>query len=169
MSTTPEPLETVETGRRRLLSLISIALGAAGATLLGVPFVGFMVAPLFERAPRKWRPVGAVDGFSVGATVEVVLRDASPLAWSGTTAETAAWLRRVGEQEFIAFSMNCTHLGCPVRWVPSADLFLCPCHGGVYYADGEVAAGPPPRGLVRYPVRVRGGRVEIQTSPIPIA
>jgi len=169
MSTPAEPVDGVEAGRRRFLTLLSVALGAAGAALLGVPFVSFMVAPLFERTSRKWRSVGSVDGFSIGATVEVVLRDASPLAWSGTTAETAAWLRRVDEQEFVAFSMNCTHLGCPVRWVPSADLFLCPCHGGVYYADGEVAAGPPPRGLVRYPVRVRGGQVEVLTSPIPIA
>jgi menaquinol-cytochrome c reductase iron-sulfur subunit len=50
-----------------------------------------------------------------------------------------------------------------------AQLFLCPCHGGVYYADGTVSSGPPPKRLPTYPVRVRAGQVEIQTSPIPIA
>jgi menaquinol-cytochrome c reductase iron-sulfur subunit len=39
----------------------------------------------------------------------------------------------------------------------------------VYYADGSVSAGPPPKALPTYPVRVRGGQVEIETSPIPIA
>jgi menaquinol-cytochrome c reductase iron-sulfur subunit len=55
-----------------------------------------------------------------------------------------------------------------VRWLQSAGMFLCPCHGGVYYSDGKVAAGPPPRPLSHYPVRVRKGQVEILTSPIPV-
>jgi menaquinol-cytochrome c reductase iron-sulfur subunit len=45
---------------------------------------------------------------------------------------------------------------------------MCPCHGGVYYQDGTVAAGPPPLPLPRYQVRVRNGQVEIQTNPTPI-
>jgi menaquinol-cytochrome c reductase iron-sulfur subunit len=84
------------------------------------------------------------------------------------TAKTAAWLRRTGDRDFIAFAINCSHLGCPVRWQSSAGLFMCPCHGGVYYADGSVAAGPPPAPLARYPVRVWGGEVQIQTQPIKI-
>jgi menaquinol-cytochrome c reductase iron-sulfur subunit len=112
--------------------------------------------------------VGAVDQFAIGQTVSVKFEDPSPLPWSGVTARTAAWLRRVSAQEFVAYSVNCTHLGCPVRWIPSANLFMCPCHGGVYYQDGSVAAGPPPKSLVRYPVRVQNGQVQIQTSPIPI-
>jgi menaquinol-cytochrome c reductase iron-sulfur subunit len=70
--------------------------------------------------------------------------------------------------EFIAFAVNCSHLGCPVRWLGDANLFMCPCHGGVYYSDGSVAAGPPPRPLTRYPVRIQNGEVQIQTRPIPI-
>ena len=46
------------------------------------------------------------------------------------------------DDEFVAFSVNCAHLGCPVRWLREAHLFMCPCHGGVYYEDGRVAAGP---------------------------
>ncbi|HLV79830.1 MAG TPA: hypothetical protein VKT32_06085 [Chthonomonadaceae bacterium] len=45
---------------------------------------------------------------------------------------------------------------------------MCPCHGGDYYPDGKVAAGPPPKALTRYPVRIYNGQVEIQTSAIPI-
>ena len=59
--------------------------------------------------------------------------------------------------------------GLPGALGADAGLFLCPCHGGVYYADGTVSAGPPPRALPQYPVRVNNGQVEIQTSPIPIA
>jgi menaquinol-cytochrome c reductase iron-sulfur subunit len=63
--------------------------------------------------------------------------------------------------------VQCTHLGCPVSWLAGARLFMCPCHGGVYYPDGRVAAGPPPEPLPRYPVRVRNGQVELMVSAIP--
>ena len=59
-------------------------------------------------------------------------------------------------------------MGCPVRWLAEAELFMCPCHGGVYYKDGAVAAGPPPKPLVRFEVRVAKDRVEIRAAAIPI-
>lgn len=154
--------------RRQFLARTSIALAGFGAMLVGMPIIGFVLAPLLSKPPQLWRAVGAMDGFEIGETVQVTFLDPSPLPWSGVTAKTAAWLRREGPQEFIAFAVNCTHLGCPVRWLPNANLFLCPCHGGVYYKDGSVAAGPPPRPLVRYDVRIRDQQVEILTRPIPI-
>ena len=112
--------------------------------------------------------MGKLDDFKLGSTVNVSFEDTSPLPWSGVTAQTAAWLRRENDQQFIAFSMICTHLGCPVRWLADADLFMCPCHGGVFYGDGRVASGPPPKPLNQYPVRVFEGQVQILTSPAPI-
>jgi len=159
----PQPLK-----RRRFLARMSIALSAAVGTVLGVPVIGFLLSPLTRKSPRVWRPVGPVDSFPVGQTVNVRFEDASPLPWAGVTARTAAWLRRDDESHFTAFTVHCTHLGCPVRWVADANLFLCPCHGGVYYPDGTVSAGPPPKPLPQYPVRVHDGQVEILTSPIPI-
>ena len=164
---TPDDAPTL--ARRRFLSRVSFALSTLAAAVVGVPVIGFLVSPLTRKPPRAWRIVGAVDQFKVGDTVSVSFDDASPLPWSGVTARTAAWLRRDDESRFTAFSVNCTHLGCPVRWFKAPKLFLCPCHGGVYNADGTVAAGPPPKPLGRYPVRVRSGQVEILTSPIPFA
>ncbi len=154
------------TGRRQFLSRLSLVLGAIGAALVAVPSIGFLLG--LRGTPRIWRSVGRLEKFQIGSTVEVSFVDPSSLPWSGVTAKTAAWLHRVSAQEFVAFSMYCTHLGCPVRWLPDADLFMCPCHGGVYYRDGQVASGPPPRPLFRYPVRVRNGTVEILASPVPI-
>jgi Rieske Fe-S protein len=36
---------------------------------------------------------------------------------AGISAKSAAWLRRVSEDQFIAFSVHCTHMRCPVRWL----------------------------------------------------
>ncbi len=152
--------------RRRFLSRLGTALGAVGAAIVAVPSITFLLG--LRKAPQEWRAVGKVDDFQVGSTTEVSFLDSSSLPWAGVTAKTAAWLRRDGEGSFTAYAVNCTHLGCPVRWLPDADLFMCPCHGGVFYKNGQVASGPPPRPLSRYPVRVNSGRVEILTSPLPI-
>ncbi len=159
--------EPQDGARRGFLSLLSVVLGAVAAALAAIPSGLFLLGE--RRTPQVWRSVGRLDAFAIGKTVEVSFLDPSPLPWTGVSARTAAWLRRVGERDFIAFSVHCTHLGCPVRWLPDAELFMCPCHGGVFYEDGRVASGPPPRALVRYPVRVRGDAVEILTSPVPIA
>lgn len=47
-------------------------------------------------------------------------------------------------------SNSCAHLGCPVRWFPDEQLYLCPCHGGLYDINGGWVGGPPPRGMYRY-------------------
>ncbi len=157
---------SMRSSRRGFLSVISFAAGAIAAATVAVPSITFLLG--LRKAPQVWRTVGALDNFRLGTTVRVAFLDPSPLPWSGVTAGTAAWLRRTGDQEFTAFSVHCTHLGCPVLWLADADLFMCPCHGGVFYKSGQVASGPPPRSLVRYPVRVREGSVEILTSPVPI-
>lgn len=164
-----EKTGTGDCTRRQFFAHVSIALGSIAAALVGIPIVGSILAPIIEKSKPDWRPVGALDSFKVGGGfVKVNYLDSSPLPWAGVTAESAAWLKRESEDKFIAFSVNCAHLGCPVRWISGARLFMCPCHGGVYYEDGSVAAGPPPRGLYEYPVRVRDGQVEILASPIPI-
>ena len=154
--------------RRGFVEWLSVGLGALCAAIVGLPVVGFIVAPLFSRKPEQWISLGKTDNFKVGQTVNVSFNDPSPLPWAGITAKTAAWLRRENETTFIAFSVNCSHLGCPVRWLADAELFMCPCHGGVYYKDGSVAAGPPPHPLFRYDIRVENGEVKIKSAPIPI-
>ncbi len=157
-----------KTNRRKFLVRILLLFNAFVGIVIAFPVIGALLAPLFRKTPETWRKVGSVDSFEVGKTVLVKFRDASPLPWSGITAQTASWLRRESKDQFIAFSVNCAHLGCPVRWIADADIFLCPCHGGVYNKDGSYAAGPPPHGLAKYPVRVRNNQVEILSSPIPI-
>lgn len=152
--------------RRGFLNRLTIFLGAVATAVVAAPSVGFLLG--LRRTQGEWRNVGALETFAPGTTTLVAFDDPSPLPWSGVTARTAAWLRREADDRFVAFAINCTHLGCPVRWLPDADPFMCPCHGGVFYGDGRVASGPPGRPLARYDVRVRGGAVEILASPLPI-
>jgi menaquinol-cytochrome c reductase iron-sulfur subunit len=167
-STTPPtqaPIDDPE--RRRFFGKLGAICGSVTGVIVAIPAIAFLLG--LRKAPQEWRSLGSVEQFEVGETKLVSFLDPSPLPWAGVTAKTAAWLRRVDERKFIAFSVNCTHLGCPVRWLPEAGLFMCPCHGGVYYDNGTVASGPPPKPLPTYPVRLRGGNVEILTTPLPIS
>src|SRR5215468_6532657 len=154
-----------EMTRRALLGRISLALSGLAAAVVSFPIIAYLLSPLLHPAPQEWRDLGLVQNFQIGQTVEVAFEEPSSLPWAGQTARTAVWLRRTGDRDFVAFALNCTHLGCPVNWRAGADLFLCPCHGGVYYADGTVAGGPPPRSLGRYTVRIaEGERVQVLTQ-----
>ena len=154
--------------RRKFIIRVLWTFGAILGVLTMIPVVGALFAPLLQKTPQAWRSVGDVNNFEIGKTVLVKYKNALPKSWSGLSSESASWLRRKSEEEFEAFAINCAHLGCPVRWVADAELFMCPCHGGVYNKDGSYAAGPPPRGLYKYPVRIQDNQVEIKTSPVPI-
>jgi menaquinol-cytochrome c reductase iron-sulfur subunit len=157
-----EAIEALKVTRRRIFIAISLGSGALVAAAASVPLLTFFFSPMARKYPPVWRDVGPIDQFQVGATVQVNLVTSGGLAWDGPAQRVAAWLRRNDQDNFTVYSSKCTHLGCPVRWIPSAELFMCPCHGGVYYKDGDVAAGPPPQPLQQFPVRVQNGRVEVQ-------
>ena len=154
--------------RRRFLNLVCVAGTALAGAVLGVPILGYLLSPLLNPSTDVWRDLGLVDQYQVGQTVKVDFEEPSPLPWAGQTAQAALWLRRDDQTTFTAFAVNCAHLGCPVSWEAQAELFLCPCHGGVYYADGSVAGGPPPHGLFQYEARVSNDHIQIHTQSLPV-
>ncbi len=153
--------------RRRFLTALVAGSGALATGALLLPWAGVFLSPVRRPDAESWHPVGAVEDFPPGETLKVVVRDPAPLPWAGYAGRSAAWIRREEGDRFVAFTTTCTHVGCAVRWEEGARLFLCPCHGGAFHADGRVAAGPPPRPLDRHPIRVRDGRVELQALALP--
>jgi Rieske Fe-S protein len=140
--------------------------GAAAAVFLAVPLVRFLIGPL-RRPPVEWMSLGPVSKYPQGETRLATFDNPIRQPWDGVTAHTGVYVRHRGGGEFLVFAVNCTHLGCGVEWFPQSGLFLCPCHGGVYYEDGERASGPPPRGLYHCVWRVRDGQLEVQAPHLP--
>jgi Rieske Fe-S protein len=93
-------------------------------------------------------------------TVVLTARDED--GWYETKKQSVIFLDRDGTG-YRALSATCAHLGCRVHWDQTQSKFLCPCHGGVYDRQGNVIAGPPPRGLERLEVRVNP-----QTSDVEV-
>ena len=150
------------------------------------PAIVASLDPVLVRRRRKslWRPVGRVDDFPHNevraAKVEYGRAD-----WNRWVEETGGyvWRRelpartnhpagRRGESgdpqrdgEFVVFARNCTDLSCPVTYDAGSRCFFCPCHGGIFAQDGAPMAGPPPRPLFRYAVRLQDGTLEIDPTP----
>ena len=167
MAETPVPPSVPPVSRRGFLFGMGVALNAVAAALFAIPVVGYLVAPMRRLAEQAWIPLGALAQFPEHETRLATYRNPFVQAWDGETANVPCWVRRLGGATFQVFAINCAHLGCPVRWFPESGLFMCPCHGGVYYADGSRASGPPPRGLFEYQYKVEGGRLWVRGGELP--
>jgi cytochrome b6-f complex iron-sulfur subunit len=69
------------------------------------------------------------------------------------------------EDGALAIYWKCVHLGCTVPWNEGEGDFHCPCHGSVYNRFGERIAGPAPRPLDLFPMKVDGNNVIVNTDP----
>jgi len=59
---------------------------------------------------------------------------------------------REAANDFRAFSMQCTHEGCPLN-PPAAGKLTCPCHGSQFDLAGNVLKGPAAYPLGQYHTR----------------
>jgi len=159
----PEP----QVPRRNFLLRVGIGLSALAGALASVPIVGYLLSPLRNAGQRSWVRVGALSEFPIGETRLTTFANPSHEAWDGPTSMMPCYVRRMANDRFQVFAVNCAHLGCPVRWFPESGLFMCPCHGGVYYDDGSRASGPPPRGLFEYQWQIRRDELWVQGGELP--
>jgi Rieske Fe-S protein len=158
--------------RRTFLQWLTFAIGGVAAGLAGVPIVGFFFrTPQPDKNDKKWVQLGPITSFPKGETRMVTFDNPLRQPWDGVTAQTGVFVRYDGDAEgrrqFMVLAINCAHLGCPVSWFPQSGLFMCPCHGGVYHANGARASGPPPRGLFHCVWRIRDEQLEIQAPHYP--
>jgi menaquinol-cytochrome c reductase iron-sulfur subunit len=155
--------------RRVFLFKLAVGLNALVGAVLAVPLVGYLLGPAMKKSSSvgSWISLGDVSEFPVGETRLADFRSPVASFGDGQTAKIACWVRRVSQQQFQVFAINCAHLGCPVRWFSESKLFMCPCHGGAYYEDGSRASGPPERGLFEYKYKIAGSSLVIHAGDMP--
>jgi Rieske Fe-S protein len=147
---------------------VSIAVNALIAAAIATPVIGYLLGPIRGKGRyNSWIALGPVNDYREGETVLATYRNPHTDQWDGDTGKVACYVRREAGDKFTVFAVNCAHLGCPVRWFPQSELFMCPCHGGVYYSNGDRAAGPPERGLFTYDYRVTAGKLMIDAGQMP--
>lgn len=144
MSEEKEPVS-----RRQFLNYTLTGLGGFMAAGVVVPMLRMAVDPVLQ--PSK------VSGDYVNVSLSVDdITDEPQLveweveqvdAWYESKPTKSAWVYKNDNDDIIAFSPICKHLGCFVSWEGSDDYpdeYYCPCHGGRYYKDGTNVPGTPP-------------------------
>jgi len=163
----PCDCEGKKPSRRDFLLWIGFALNAVAGAMIGIPLLGYVLSAFFKPNPLTWISLGPVEQFPEGKTRFASYENPLRREWDGETSNIPCWVRRIKGDDFQVFAINCTHLGCPVRWFEESKLFMCPCHGGAFYEDGGHAAGPPPRGLYTYELKVESGTLFIKGGVLP--
>ena len=173
----PLPLYT----RSRFLEASTIGLSAAIGAVVTIPVLGFMVLPSFTNQESEDVDLGPLENFPEGTYV-IASYLSNPKA--GEVSRRTAFVRNNGLTDkgpsFTILYSRCVHLGCPVqpngpideaakKNVDGVELrpvlaqsFGCPCHGGLYDAEGNRRAGPPVRSLDRYTFSIKDGRLILQ-------
>lgn len=185
--TAPAPEQHVETyDRGAFLAAASVGIGAAIGAAVTLPSLGFAVLPSFvgDAISSPDVDLGPLSAFPKGTfVIATYLEDPE----QGEVSRRTAFIRNNGLTEdpatkqtvpsVTALFSRCVHLGCPVQ--PNGPIdeeaktsykdielrpvlaasFGCPCHGGLYDAEGNRTAGPPVRSLDRYEFSIKDGNL----------
>jgi Rieske Fe-S protein len=158
--------------RRRFMSAVTHSAGGVAAAAFALPALGFAIGPIFSREPFNWQPIGTPNDFPDSTYTTRVITIVQGI---GEAGKSIAYVRARNPaidtepedqyNHFVALSSRCMHLGCPVRFVPAAARFICPCHGGVYDFRGMVSGGPPVRPLDRFYTRLNSSTGLVEIGP----
>jgi Rieske Fe-S protein len=146
--------------RRRALVLfvnsVAALIGGGLTALLGA----FALRPA-TKADGRWVRAGNLFELTPSVPVPRVLALSRQDGWYRERARETVFLVWDGDKTVHALAATCTHLGCQVRWDAGSKRFRCPCHGGVFDAQGNVLEGPPPRPLNRVETRLDESGIEV--------
>lgn len=151
-----------QVSRREFLNYTLTGVGGFMAAGVVVPMLRMAIDPVLQ-------PSAAGDFVNVGLSVDDIEPDPQRVEWKvdqvdgwyESSVTKVAWVFKDDDDNIIAHSPICKHLGCFVTWEGSDDHpgeYFCPCHNGRYYKDGtNVPNTPPLAPLDEYEQKVENG------------
>jgi menaquinol-cytochrome c reductase iron-sulfur subunit len=147
--------------RRSFHEVLIHGLMAVLTATIAIPAVAYLfVAPKSKRR-SNWVQAADITQLPPRQPEEVVFHRSRVDGWKVIDEKTTAWVVKLDDQNVVAYTPACTHLGCAYHWDEQQKYFLCPCHTSAFGLDGKVLMGPAPRPLDRYAVRVDNGKLFI--------
>lgn len=155
--------------RREFLSRMVGAVAGSIAALLGIPAAVFVIGPSQQRTTGDWVSVGEIEEFPLDMPKLVNATVTKQSGWVVEERELSVFVSTSDGADFVAMSDRCTHLGCRVRYVEEIEEaggpgFFCPCHNGIFGADGGIVAGPIPTPLGRLETKIEEGQLFVREA-----
>lgn len=152
-----------EISRRNFMQLTIAAIGGVIGLTLGIPAVAYIIEPaLKNKQVQSWIRLGSTSKIELGVPTLFKSTIQQQTGWITSEEELSVYVLTEDGRDYVAMSNVCTHLGCRVRWISDQGKFICPCHNGVFDKTGKVLAGPPPKPLNRYEVKVESNDLFIR-------
>ncbi len=162
-----------QVSRRQFLNYSLTGVGGFMAASMLAPMVRFAIDPVLQ----------AAGGEDMHAVVDVSEITEEPQrfdwtveqvdAWYTSDVTHSAWVYKDENDEIVALSPTCKHLGCAVNWAGNPDYpdqFFCPCHDGRYYKNGlNVPDTPPNAALDLFEFEVKDGTLylgNVKENPV---
>ncbi|MDR0827707.1 MAG: ubiquinol-cytochrome c reductase iron-sulfur subunit [Desulfovibrio sp.] len=158
------PEENQSLPRRRFFINGIKALAALFGLGLGIPLAGFFISPALKKDKHDWIEIADSSLLKDGEPSRINYSYARKDGWKTAQTPRTAFVVKQASGEFAAFSNRCTHLGCGVNWDSALKQFKCPCHGGVFDAQGRVVEGPPPKALTRLALKVEANKIFVMEA-----
>jgi Rieske Fe-S protein len=155
-------------GRRRFLKIATCAIGGGIGAVVAVPAVRYLLDPVGRKVVTTGTEpidVASITDLEIGGAPKRYRVIAPSIRDGWSTIDDvplgAAWLSRPSENQVVALSSICPHLGCAVGF--DGNDFRCPCHESAFAPSGERKSGPAERGLDPLPVAPIGkdGRIRL--------
>lgn len=146
-------------------NFFKVAIAAIAAVIGGgftIPGVAYILGPVLQKQEEQsWIRVGSLSKVELGVPTLFKAKLQRQTGWIVNEEEISVYVLTEDGREFVAMSNICTHLGCRVRWIRDEGEFFCPCHNAVFDREGQVVAGPPPRPLDRFEVKLEDDQIFI--------
>ena len=128
---------------------------------LALPAVAYLFATGTSRKKGNFVEAAKLTQLEVGKPQEVTFKRTRVDGWRTFQEKGIAWVVRTDEKNVVAYSPQCTHLGCAYHWENQRNQFVCPCHESLFSVDGKVMGGPAARPLDRYVTRIEDDKLLI--------
>jgi menaquinol-cytochrome c reductase iron-sulfur subunit len=147
--------------RKFLTGIIGVVAGAV-AVGVGLPAIGYLVSPgLKSQNQDEWVTLGPLSSLTPGIPTGFPYSVKTTDGWVESSQSGVAYAVTQDGQTVTVFSNVCTHLSCRVTWHGDRNVFICPCHDGIFNVDGTVIGGPPPRPLDQFQTKIENGQIQI--------